>query len=205
MFFVAIRVANKVISLSPNLRLFETLSHHYQNAPGRDQSMFVNSRSLHWLHQYVDSSGCCCCCWWWWWWTINHTWLIQSASISATWHPEFDQTEVNVSSRSGPNWDSSSESVYTLWTKQTCHFVFDYNSGVSWAIVMLFCTNGYRSKYTTAVYSLDDVLTTSHCTSQHCNGRIVICRSRQPLVLADRSGSAFDRSSSYLQLSQKVV
>jgi len=37
----------------------------------------------------------------------------------------------------------------TLWAIKTCHFVFDYNSSISWSFFNTFCTSGNNNKYST--------------------------------------------------------
>ena len=50
--------------------------------------------------------------------------------------------------------------------KKTSTHVFDYNSGVSLSIYIVFVPVEREMKTHLLTYSLDDVITASHCTSQ---------------------------------------
>jgi len=39
--------------------------------------------------------------------------------------------------------------VYIPWAIKTCHFIFNYNSGITCSIIIIFCTSRNRKKYCT--------------------------------------------------------
>jgi len=48
--------------------------------------------------------------------------------------------------------------LYTVFRKKTPTYIFNYNSGISWSIIIIFCGSGKRNKYPT-IYILTVLMT----------------------------------------------